>query len=107
MGGEARTGQVAVIFVSARNGRDDTGYAQAAAAMERAARARPGFRGIVSARAADGIGITVSYWANEAAAQDWRDDPAHAAVRERGRAEWYDGYDVVVADVTRDYAWRR
>lgn len=102
-----RTGQVAVIFTSRRRGEDPDGYAAAAAAMEALAAAQPGFRGIEGARGSDGFGITVSWWADEDAALAWRAHAEHAAARERGRADWYDAYEVAVADVTRSYAWRR
>jgi len=62
---------------------------------------------MMSARERDGFGITVSYWADEASAVAWRDHPDHARTRAAGRARWYDSYQVVVAAVTRDYAWRR
>lgn len=100
-----RNGQTAVIFVSRRTEVDDAGYAAAAAAMDRLAAEQPGYRGIDSARGADGIGVTVSYWADEAAAVAWRQHADHAAIREMGRAHWYDWYSVSVATVTRDYRW--
>lgn len=99
-----RTGQTAVIFVSQRSDADAEGYAAAAAAMEALARAQPGYRGIDSVRDAAGLGITVSYWTDEAAAAAWRAHPAHAAIRARGRAVWYDRYSVAVATVARSYA---
>lgn len=102
-----RVGQIAVIFVSQRNAEDDRGYADAAVAMDALAAEQPGYRGISSARDADGFGITVSYWADEASAKAWRDHPDHARIRAAGRARWYDSYEVVVAGVTRDYDWRR
>lgn len=100
-----RTGQVAVIFASRRNARDPAGYDAAAAAMDALAAEQPGYRGIEAARGADGFGVTVSYWADEAAALAWRDQPEHAATRETGRARWYDSYTVTVARVERGYAW--
>ena len=102
-----RTGQTAVIFMSNRNGTDPAGYAAAAAAMEALAATQPGYRGIDSVRDEAGLGITISYWADDAAAIAWRDDPDHAAIRERGRALWYDRYRVTVARVERDYDWVR
>ncbi|MDP1028621.1 antibiotic biosynthesis monooxygenase [Sphingomonas sp. KR1UV-12] len=102
-----RAGQVAVIFVSQRNGVDAAGYAEAAAAMEARAAAQPGYRGIDSARGPDEFGITVSWWADEAAALAWRADAEHAAIREAGRACWYDQYEVAVAEVVRNYEWVR
>ncbi|MBB3348097.1 MULTISPECIES: antibiotic biosynthesis monooxygenase [unclassified Sphingomonas] len=103
-GGE-RVGQVVVTFVSHRNGRDEAGYAAAAAQMDALAAAQPGYRGVDSVRDADGLGITLSYWADEASAVAWRDHPEHAATRERGRERWYDDYAVTVATVTREYRW--
>jgi heme-degrading monooxygenase HmoA len=104
---EQRSGEVAVIFTSQRNGADAAGYDAAAAAMAALATRQPGYRGVDSVRGADGAGITISYWADEAAAIAWRDQPDHAAIREAGRAHWYDRYQVFVCAVTRDYAWDR
>ncbi|PTQ63595.1 heme-degrading monooxygenase HmoA [Sphingomonas sp. PP-CE-3G-477] len=102
-----RTGQIAVIFVSIRNDTDAAGYGEAAAAMGALAAAQPGYRGVDSAREAGGMGITVSYWADDAAAIAWRDHPEHTAIRERGRALWYDSYSVNVARIERAYHWTR
>ncbi len=101
------TGMTAVIFVSTRSVDDDAGYAAAAETMVRLAARQPGYVDIVSVRAADRRGITISYWADEAAALAWRDQPEHRAIRERGRGVWYDDYQVVVATVDRAYAWTR
>ncbi len=68
---------------------------------------QPGYRGIDSVRGGDGVGITISYWADDAAAIAWRDQPDHAAIRDSGRAIWYDRYDMTVARVDRHYAWTR
>ena len=100
-----RQGQVAVIFASRRTGQDEAGYAAAAARMEALVARQPGFRGADAARDEGGFGITVSYWADEAAAIAWRDHPEHAATREAGRQRWYTQHSVTVATVTRDYAW--
>ncbi len=100
-------GAIAVIFLSGRTATDAEGYGAAAEAMEQAARQRDGYLGIDSARDADGIGITVSWWRDEAAALTWRDDPDHARIRDQGRAQWYDWYRVVVATVDRAYGWTR
>jgi heme-degrading monooxygenase HmoA len=98
-----KTGAVAVIFASRRNGRDEAGYAAASEAMDTLARAQPGFIGMTSVRDAAGHGVTISYWADEASAVAWRDHPDHAGIRARGRRDWYDDYEVVVAQVTRRY----
>lgn len=78
----------AVIFTSLRT-EGDHGYEQAAERMVQLARQQPGFLGVESARGADGLGITVSYWASEAAILAWKHHPEHSAIRERGRSTWY------------------
>jgi heme-degrading monooxygenase HmoA len=102
-----RTGQVAVLFVSQRSDADATGYAQAAATMDALAATQPGYAGVESVRGSGGIGITISYWTDEAAAIAWRNHPDHARIREQGRERWYDWYAVQVVEVTRSYGWRR
>ncbi|AJP73560.1 antibiotic biosynthesis monooxygenase family protein [Sphingomonas hengshuiensis] len=103
--GNARTGGIAVIFVAARTTEDDAGYAAAAAAMDALAARQPGYRGVDSVRGADGVGITVSYWADEASAVAWREHPEHAAIRDAGRARWYLWYRLHVATIGRSYDW--
>lgn len=98
---------IAVIFAAQRSDGDESGYAAAAAEMEQLAATQPGYLGIETARGTDGFGITVSYWIDEAAARKWRDHPLHAAIRQRGRALWYDHYRITVARVTRGYEWAR
>lgn len=102
----ARTGQVAVIFVSQRTADDAAGYAEAAAAMDALAARQPGYCGVSSTRDSEGLGITVSYWADEASAIAWRNHPDHVRIRNAGRDRWYRSYEVIVAEVTRDYSWR-
>jgi heme-degrading monooxygenase HmoA len=102
---EERTGQIAVIFIAERTLDDDEGYAAAAAAMDALAAQQPGYRGVDSARGDDRVGITVSYWADEASAVAWRQHPEHAAVREGGRGRWYRWYALHVAQIGRSYSW--
>ena len=103
----AREGQVAVIFVSQRTDEDADGYAEAAAAMAALAAAQPGYAGVESVRDSGGLGITVSYWADDASARAWRDNPEHARIRDLGRARWYDWYVLEVTRVERGYRWSR
>lgn len=96
---------VAVIFTSVRTA-GDSGYAHMAASMERMAARQPGYLGIESAREPEsfgGLGITVSYWADEQAALAWKAVGAHLVAQQRGRDEWYASWQVRVAVVQRDY----
>lgn len=100
-----RAGQTLVIFLSVRTADDDTGYAAAADEMAGLAAAQPGYRGVESTRGADGLGITISFWADEASALAWRSHPRHAEIRELGRGRWYQSYEVIVAGASRGYRW--
>ena len=93
--------------MSIRNDADPIGYGRAAAAMDALAAQQPGYRGVDSAREAGGMGITISYWADDAAAIAWRDHPEHTAIRDQGRSLWYDSYSVNVARIERAYDWTR
>ena len=96
---------VAVIFSSLRTGSDPDGYEATAERMEELAATQPGYRGIESARGADGFGITVSYWATEADARAWKQHSEHLLAQATGRSTWYGRYRVRVATVTREYSY--
>jgi heme-degrading monooxygenase HmoA len=93
---------VAVIFTSVRKPDDVDGYARMAEAMEELAAQQPGYLGIEAAR--EDLGITVSYWADEASAKAWKQVAAHLGAQRRGRERWYADYRVRIATVTRDYS---
>jgi heme-degrading monooxygenase HmoA len=94
----------AVIFSSKRReGAGEDGYAEMAQRMEQLVAQQPGFLGAESTRGADGFGITVAYFESEAAIAAWRNNAEHAAARARGRAEWYEHFELRVAKVERAY----
>jgi heme-degrading monooxygenase HmoA len=64
-----------------------------------------GYLGAESARGADGLSITVSYWTDEAAIAAWRAELRHQAARDTGRLRWYRHYELRVARVERAYGW--
>lgn len=96
----------AVVFVSQRTPQDQ-GYAATAQRMVELAGLQPGFLGADSARDADGFGITVSYWASEAAIQRWKANMEHQRAQETGQSTWYAHYELRVARVERAYAGPR
>jgi heme-degrading monooxygenase HmoA len=92
----------AVIFTSRRTD-GDRGYGDMAERMVALAARQPGFLGIESARGADGLGITVSYWRDDASITAWKRDVSHQQAQRAGQQTWYADYQVRVARVERAY----
>lgn len=67
---------------------------------------QPGFLGVESARGADGLGITVSYWRDEASIAAWKRDTEHQQAQHAGQQTWYADYQVRIARVERTYGKR-
>jgi heme-degrading monooxygenase HmoA len=65
---------------------------------------QPGNLGAESARGADGLGITVSYWQDEASIKTWKAVASHLAAQKLGKERWYDHYELRVAKVERAYS---
>lgn len=90
----------AVIFTSLRTAADE-GYDDMSEKMAAMASAQPGFLGLESARGADGLGITVSYWESEEAIANWRSNAEHRLAQSQGRERWYSEFVTRVAKVER------
>lgn len=95
---------LAVIFSSLRTP-GDGGYGAMAERMVALARTQPGFLGIESARGEGGLGITVSYWRDEASIEAWRTHAEHLGAQDRGRREWYAAFELRVARVERAFGF--
>ena len=94
----------AVVFSSMRNP-GDQGYAVMADRMVELAALQPGFLGVESARGEDGFGITVSYWASEAAIAAWRGQLEHRQAQRLGLEKWYEHFEIRVARVERAHGF--
>jgi heme-degrading monooxygenase HmoA len=96
----------AVIFTSRLAGKAD-GYAEVSDRMVELSARYPGFLGMDSARGADGLGITVCYWRDEASILAWKRDPEHLKAQRGGIETWYERYEVRIAKVERAYGFAR
>lgn len=94
-----------VIFSSQRTA-GENGYGLMADRMVELAAEQPGYLGGESARASDGFGITVSYWASLDAIAAWRSHAEHRIAQESGKTQWYEHYELRIACVERAYAKR-
>jgi heme-degrading monooxygenase HmoA len=92
----------AVIFSSLRTD-GDRGYEAMAKKMADLAGQQPGFLGIETARDANGVGITVSYWRSEEAIVNWKANADHQVAQQAGQKTWYRDYKLRVARVERSY----
>jgi heme-degrading monooxygenase HmoA len=90
----------AVIFSNLRTEVGE-GYEEMAAEMVRLAELQPGYLGHESVR--DGLGITVSYWANLDSIKNWKANTDHLIAQKFGREKWYSAYKTRIALVERDY----
>jgi len=92
----------AVIFTS-RLAHNDSGYEEMGNSLVKLAEQQPGYLGIETTRGADRIGITVSYWKDEASILAWKGDIKHLLAQKAGIDRWYDHYELRVAKVERAY----
>jgi heme-degrading monooxygenase HmoA len=92
---------LAVIFSSQR-APGDRGYAVMAERMVELAQTQPGFLGVESARDAEGFGITVSYWKDEASIAAWKANAEHAVAQRLGWEHWYAAFRVRLCRVERE-----
>jgi heme-degrading monooxygenase HmoA len=83
----------AVVFTSQLTG-DDNGYTEMAAKMLALATKQTGFLGFESAR--EGLGISVSYWADLESITQWKANVEHLQAQQLGRQKWYSAYKVRV-----------
>ena len=64
---------------------------------------QPGYLGVESTRDETGLGITVSYWQDEASLVAWKDQAQHLLAQKLGKTRWYSYYTLRVAKVERAY----
>ena len=90
----------AVIFTSLRT-EGESGYNLMSDRMVELAARQPGFLGLESAREPGGLGITVSYWKDEAAIHAWKAQVEHTAAQRLGNEKGYASYSLRVTKVER------
>ncbi|MGD8785149.1 MAG: antibiotic biosynthesis monooxygenase [Thioalkalispiraceae bacterium] len=47
--------------------------------------------------------IAISYWPNEEAIKQWKNDPIHRQAQAEGRGKWYLSYKVEICEIVHDY----
>ena len=92
----------AVIFTSIKT-KDTEGYDEMAMKMVALAQQQEGFLGVESAR--NELGITVSYWKDLKAIENWKQNLDHLDAQAKGKSKWYKNYIVRIALVEREYSF--
>lgn len=93
----------AVIFTNRLN-EEHEGYEDMGDAMFNLALEQPGCFGAESTRDANLVGITVSYWKDEASIAAWKAQAKHLVAQKMGIERWYSHYELRVAKVERAYS---
>jgi heme-degrading monooxygenase HmoA len=88
-----------------RRGVDDA-YGVLSDEMSRLARDMPGFVDESSYRGDDGERVTIVRFRDALTQRAWAQHPDHVAAQARGRAEFYDYYDISVSEETYARAFR-
>lgn len=93
----------AVIFTN-RLAASDVGYYEMGELMFAMAQAQEGCLGVESTRDEARIGITVSYWKDEASITAWKANARHLFAQKMGIERWYEHFELRVARVERAYS---
>lgn len=94
---------LAVVFTSELN-ESAPNYESLASQMVQLAKQQPGFLGIESAR--EELGITVSYWKDEAAVLNWSKNIEHQKAKQLGKEKFYKSYTIRICKVDRVYSFK-
>ncbi len=87
----------AVIFISKKSN-DLDGYAETDDLMMQMAAEQEGYLGYSSS--GDGKqGIFISYWKDELAINNWRNNPDHRIAKTQGAQQWYSYYHSMICKV--------
>ena len=93
----------AVIFSSKRT-EGDNGYDAMMEIVGELSVEQPGYLGRESVRDADGFGITVVYYKDEASIAAWKANEKHMVAQKVGKERWYSHYEMRVCKVERAYS---
>jgi heme-degrading monooxygenase HmoA len=99
--------EVVLFRVRVRPDIDQQEYQDAFESMLALVSEIPGFLGIEGFAGEDGSELAVARFESAEAIAAWRDHPAHIRTRGRGRLEFFDSYEIVIATAWREYDWSR
>lgn len=97
---------VVCIFRSQRTDDSNEEYEGWSERMDQLVRTVPGYIDHASFRdEASRKGVTISYFRSMPDLVAWKEHPEHLEAQALGRAEFYDRYEIEVAEIVRQYEW--
>lgn len=96
---------VVMFHIKLREDVDAAEYQRTSERMVELVSGMPGFRGIEGFAGEDGRELAIARFDSEEAIQAWKNHPEHVCTQERGRVEFFDAYDITVAEVIRNHEW--
>jgi len=98
---------IVVLFRSRLTEAAGEDYRAMDAHLAERARNAPGFVDVKAYTAEDGERLTVVRWRDLETLRQWREDPEHRVAQARGRARWYQYYELEVAETVRESHFAR
>jgi heme-degrading monooxygenase HmoA len=98
---------VVLFQIHPRSDVDELAYGAAFEEMMRLVAEIRGFVSFQGFTGEDGSELALAHFETEDAIKQWREQPRHSETRERGRHEFFESYDITIAEVSRHYHWKR
>lgn len=99
--------EVVLFHIRTREDIDVGEYERAFARMLECVSEISGFVSIQGFAGEDGSELAVALFEDAAAIEQWRIHPEHARMRERGRDEFFETYEIRIATSWKHYSWAR
>lgn len=94
-----------VLFISKKR-EQLSGYKATLDRMLEKVKKIPGFVAIQTFTNEQGQNLTVSYWKDREAINQWGSDTEHIQAQKRGIVEWYSEYQIIVCSIDDYYGFK-
>jgi len=97
--------KVVLFRTHLRDDIDAAAYQHTSERMFELVSAIPGFRGIEGFTGEDESELAVAWFDSDESIAEWKQHPEHVSAQEQARREFFESYDITIADVGRQYKW--
>lgn len=92
-----------IVIFSFKKTKDLEGYAEKAILLNRLVKEVEGFLGVEDYFDYEGNEVSISYWRDLDAIQEWRTQINHVNAKGKAHARWYEHYNVKISKVEKEY----